>query len=160
MWHELFTGFYVKLGWKRNGVTYICDRSDEINVCEFVGNNWCFGWKFAELFLYLDWGLQMETSGVYRVNSFFRKIQKMYFTPINWVNRKTNGTIRKCFPRGFQWMVMSGGFDNLKWFGQFQCQKSPSVLRVLNKFSVLFDVLFKVNQKGITKRTRCRKYRN
>jgi hypothetical protein len=30
------------------------------------------------------------------------------------LNRKTNGTIRKCSSRTFQWMVMSVGFKNHK----------------------------------------------
>jgi hypothetical protein len=47
---------------------------------------------------------------------FFRKIQKMHLFPKNWMNRTTNGTIRKYFPRAFEWMVMSVGFDNLKIF--------------------------------------------
>jgi hypothetical protein len=44
---------------------------------------------------------------------FLRKIQKMHLFPENWMNRTTNGTIRKCFTRAFQWMVMSVGSDNL-----------------------------------------------
>jgi hypothetical protein len=48
-------------------------------------------------------------------------------------NRKTNGSIIKCFSGAFQRMVMSVGFDNLLWFGQFlyNWQKSPSVLKQL-----------------------------
>jgi hypothetical protein len=34
---------------------------------------------------------------------------------------KTNGTIRKCSPRAFQWMVMSVCFDNRKFWVQFLC---------------------------------------
>jgi hypothetical protein len=51
------------------------------------------------------------------------KIQKMDFFSLaqNKLNRTTNGAIRKCFSRAFQWMVMSVGFDNLKYFGQFLC---------------------------------------
>jgi hypothetical protein len=51
---------------------------------------------------------------------FLRKIQKMYFS-LPKLNRKTNGTIRKCCSRAFQWVVMSVYSDNLKFFGQFLC---------------------------------------
>jgi hypothetical protein len=35
--------------------------------------------------------------------------------------RENNGTIRKCSSTAFKRMVMSVGFDNLKFFGQFLC---------------------------------------
>jgi hypothetical protein len=47
-----------------------------------------------------------------------RKIQKMHL-PREWLNWKTNGTIRRCSSIAFQWMVMSVCFDNHKGFGQF-----------------------------------------
>jgi hypothetical protein len=65
---------------------------------------------------------------------FLRKIQKMYFFP---GNQNTNGTIRKCFPRAFQWMVMSVYFENLKYFGQFLCQLSISKGYIDN--SIIYD---------------------
>jgi hypothetical protein len=43
----------------------------------------------------------------------------MHF-PLKWLNRKTNGTVRKCSSRTFRWMVMSVGFDNLiSYLGNF-----------------------------------------
>jgi hypothetical protein len=47
--------------------------------------------------------------------SFFEKNLKNGFLPRKWLNRRTNGTIRKCSSRHFQWMVMSVYFDNLKF---------------------------------------------
>jgi hypothetical protein len=38
-----------------------------------------------------------------------------------WIFQKTNGTIRKCSSRAFQWMVMSVCFDNLKFLGGNFC---------------------------------------
>jgi hypothetical protein len=53
------------------------------------------------------------------------------------MNRSSNRTIRKCFPRAFQWMVMPVVFDNHKIFRTISVsrpwwQKSPSVLEELN----------------------------
>jgi hypothetical protein len=48
------------------------------------------------------------------------------FSPRNWFNQKTNGTIRKCSSRAFQLMVTSvGSADNLKFFVQFVCPTLP-----------------------------------
>jgi hypothetical protein len=38
------------------------------------------------------------------------------FSLRKWLIRKSNGTIRKCSSKAFQWMVMSVGFDNLEFF--------------------------------------------
>jgi hypothetical protein len=57
---------------------------------------------------------------------FLRKTQKIHFLQ-KCLNKKVNGTIRKCSSRAFQWMVMSLCFDNLKFFGQFLWLVSPSL---------------------------------
>jgi hypothetical protein len=65
-----------------------------------------------------------------RTAGFLRKIQKMYFFPENSLIEKL---MVKCSSRPFQWMVMSVGFDNLKFIWAISVsrpwwQKSPSVL--------------------------------
>jgi hypothetical protein len=54
-----------------------------------------------------------------RTERFLKKIQKMDLSPK--MDQSKNGTIRKCFSRAFQRMVMSVGFNNLKFLGQFLC---------------------------------------
>jgi hypothetical protein len=70
---------------------------------------------------------------VYGLN-FFVKNSENEFSP---ENRRTNGTIRKCSPRAFQWMVMSVCFDNLKFWWQILFRVTEvtiSSLFVLRKF--------------------------
>jgi hypothetical protein len=63
---------------------------------------------------------------------FLEKLRIWILSPK--MNRKTNGTIRKCSSRPFQWMVMSVCFDNLRSFWVISVSrpwwwKSPSVLK-------------------------------
>jgi hypothetical protein len=61
------------------------------------------------------------SAGLFKDRDLLTKIQKMHLSPPKWVDWKTNGTIRKCSSRAFQWMVMSVGFDNLKYLREFLC---------------------------------------
>jgi hypothetical protein len=67
---------------------------------------------------------------------FFWKNSENAFFPQKCSSRETNGTIRKCSSRAFQWMVMKVS-TIWKFSGQFLCpsdtrwQKSPSVLKKL-----------------------------
>jgi hypothetical protein len=61
----------------------------------------------------------LEKQHIFKDWGFLRKIQKMHLSPkTGWIEQLI---ARKCFPRAFQWIVMSVGFDNLKYFGQFLC---------------------------------------
>jgi hypothetical protein len=66
--------------------------------------------------------------------------QEIQFSLKKWVNQKTNGAIRKCSSRAFQWMVMFVGFDNLQYFCIFCVPPSVTEVPVspwrVNKSSV------------------------
>jgi hypothetical protein len=66
------------------------------------------------------------------------------------LNQKTNGTIRKCSPRAFRWMVMSVGYNNPKFVGQFLCPTLGDRSRP-QSFKVLSQVIEKPGNPGSAK---------
>jgi hypothetical protein len=82
--------------WPCHSTTVLPCRANNIEM----GLSYILAWQ-SWLFKNKDWGF------------FWKKIQKMYFVPKNGWIQKTNGAIRKCSSRAFQWMVMSVCFNNL-----------------------------------------------
>jgi hypothetical protein len=71
-----------------------------------------WGFKLPIFFAFWFWW-QKKTSVLVlkglRTEVFWEKFRKQLY-------RTTNGTIRKCSSRAFQWIVILVGFDNLKFF--------------------------------------------
>jgi hypothetical protein len=75
------------------------------------------------IFCIIDWGLM-----------FFQEKFRKFIFPQKWLDRKMNGTIRKCSSSTFQIFVMSLGFYNFLAIlvSRLCWRKSPSVIKWLN----------------------------